>query len=171
MWLIGSIFPSVSFSALVKPSTLIQASYMNPLKEQRVRWNQYKTRNGFFFLEFQMIVVFFSISVVFAIFHTLGTLFTPGKPLYPIPASYKDPLKKKKSKMRPTQSQKCFCFFLISVFFMFFSISVLLPFFILLGPFLPLVDPSTPIPAPCMDPKRKKELEETYTTPEIVSFF
>ena len=33
---------------------------------------------------------------------------------------------------------------------------MLLPFFTLLGLFLPLVDPSTPIPAPCMDPLKEK---------------
>ena len=53
---------------------------------------------------------------------------------------------------------------------MFFSISVFLPFFTLLGLFLPLVDPSTPIPAACMDPLKEKELEETNQIPEIVFF-
>ena len=69
--------------------------------------------------------------------------------------------------MRPTQSQKRF-FFKFHFFCMYFSISVLLLFFTLLGLFLPLVDPSTPIPATCMDPLKEKG--ETNTTLEIVFF-
>ena len=106
-----------------------------------------------FYIHFICFAVFF-VSVVFSIFHTFRTLFAIGRSLYSNPSS----LKKQRvrgDKQKP-KNDLFFCKF--QMFSSFSSFSWFLPFFTILGPYLPLVNPPPPIPfpAPCLHPLRQQ---------------
>ena len=130
---------------LIKWLTKKKAFYRSTL-----RW--IKTKTVFFYLYILLVLPFLSISIIFIIFHNFETLFAPGGPLSLCFGSWSD---KYLDKINIEQNIGFF-FCKFQMFSSFSSFSWFLPFFTILGPYLPLVNPPTPIPAPCLHPLRQQ---------------
>ena len=99
---------------------------------------------------------FFCFSSFFPFFTLLGPYLPLVDPSTPIPAPCTDSLKKQRVRGDKHKTRNDFFFCKFQMFSSFFSFSWFLPFFTILGPYLPLVNPPTPIPAPCLHPLRQQ---------------